>query len=291
MLSERENTWRYISGQEYEYDPCPLRLTGGDQGVFRALMIPICERPQEATGYDVFGVHWTSVPPSPHYTPGQEPIIKDILNWREELKIPQIDRFDWSEISAMGATVDHENEIATAVSIIGPFERMTSLSAFEDCLLNAAEEPEEFKACADAIADYKVEVIKKVYDVAKPDIFFFHDDWGTSVNTFMSPQAWREMIKPGIKRMADAILDRGMVAGLHSCGVIMPLMPDIVELGITCWEGQPECNDVDAIVKQYPTLRPIRFPNKPKAELIASGWMKPWRTAPPFEETPTYLWD
>ena len=122
------------------------------------------------------------------------------------------------------------------------------------------EDPEAFGELVGAIADYKIEIVKRAYDAARPEVFMFHDDWGTSVSTFFAPDTWRELFKPHVKRICDAILDRGMVCGLHSCGAISPLIGDVVDMGISFWEAQGECNDLDALRAQYPSLTILTTP-------------------------------
>ena len=292
MPNRKENVLAYLKGDRNAPDPGIVLMTGGDFGAVEHLELPICERPIHDEGYDVFGVHWTAATPAAHYTPGQDAIYDDIEDWREQVKFPHVDRFDWDAFAAKAQRADRENKITTVVSIVGPFERVSCLSSFEDCLVNSMEDPEAFGELVGAIADYKIEIVKRAYDAARPEVFMFHDDWGTSVSTFFAPDVWRELFKPHVKRICDAILDRGMVCGLHSCGAISPLIGDVVDMGISFWEAQGECNDLDALRAQYPSLTILTTPpSEVVGGFLKSGELGPWNPAPGYAEKPTFLWD
>ena len=71
----------------------------------------------------------------------------------------------------------------------------------------------------------------------------FHDDWGTQNNMFFSPDVWRSLIKPQIKKAVDRCHELGVLFDMHSCGKIEAVVPEFVELGIDAWQGM-EINDI-----------------------------------------------
>jgi uroporphyrinogen decarboxylase len=64
------------------------------------------------------------------------------------------------------------------------------------------------------------------------DSIFWPDDMGYKNTPFFSTKIYRESLKPIHTRAVAWAHDRGMVAQLHSCGDIMPLIPDVAETGI-----------------------------------------------------------
>ena len=245
MPNRKENVLAYLKGDRNAPDPGIVLMTGGDFGVVEHLELPICERPIHDEGYDVFGVHWTAATPAAHYTPGQDAIYDDIEDWREQVKFPHVDRFDWDAFAAKAQRADRENKITTVVSIVGPFERVSCLSSFEDCLVNSMEDPEAFGELVGAIADYKIEIVKRAYDAARPEVFMFHDDWGTSVSTFFAPDVWRELFKPMYKDYIDIAHAHGKKAFMHSDGYILDIYPDLIELGLDAINSQLFCMGVE----------------------------------------------
>ncbi len=57
-------------------------------------------------------------------------------------------------------------------------------------------------------------------------------DFGTQNNCFISPKAFRSLYKPYYKRLNDWIhQNTGWKTFIHSCGSILPLIPDIIDAG------------------------------------------------------------
>lgn len=246
-MTEREHLLAYIRF-EGDRDYPALFFTGPSPYTLNVDTL-ICERPQHSSGYDAFGVHWTHAQPTSHRTPGQEPILSDIEDW-DQVKVPDVSRFDWDGLARQCAGLDRSEKLVKATLLMGPFERTSVLSSFEDCLVNAISEPECYAALIGKIADYKIALIDRLYQAARPDVINLHDDWGTARATFMSPELWRETIRPHTQRIYDAVHDRGMLVCQHSCGQISALIPDLIEMGADLWEAQVGCYELSELLAQ-----------------------------------------
>jgi uroporphyrinogen decarboxylase len=65
------------------------------------------------------------------------------------------------------------------------------------------------------------------------DIIVVNDDLGTQDGPQMSPQLYREMIKPHHQRLWSGLKQMcGKPLLLHSCGSVYALIPDLIEMGI-----------------------------------------------------------
>ncbi|MDR2108665.1 MAG: hypothetical protein LBP28_04295 [Coriobacteriales bacterium] len=298
----RQQFLDYLSCKTEHYDfDGKVMMTGGAAPEFEVLWHPICERPLFHSGYDVFGVHWSRAKPASHYTQGQEPILSDIEKWREQVRFPKVERFDWDYVAEQAENLDRENKVSVVTLAIGPFERTTTLSAFDDALVNAISEPELYAELINRIADYKIEVIEYLHRYGKPDIINLHDDWGTAQNTFFNPELWREVIKPATERMYQAVRAGGSIVGQHSCGHVTPLLDDALAIGMQIWEAQTEANDIPALKEKYRgSLRILAPPPAQGDELGESGDEDedsgpPVEALPknyqPYSEKPTFLWE
>lgn len=78
-----------------------------------------------------------------------------------------------------------------------------------------------------------------------------HDDWGTNNNMFFSPDIWREFIKPNEEKYVKRIHEYGMLYLHHSCGYIMQIIPDLVEIGMDAIEPMMVRNDMDECLAKY----------------------------------------
>ena len=68
----------------------------------------------------------------------------------------------------------------------------------------------------------------------KPDGIWFYEDMGFKERPFMSPEMYRELIKPAHRRTIGFAHSLGLPVIMHSCGFVEPLLPDMVEAGIDC---------------------------------------------------------
>ena len=213
------------------------------------------ERPEGHDGYDWFGVHWTYDPangaPSP--TTGVGHVITDLEHWREQVKFPDLASMDWKAAGEEEtANWDRENKISVVMLINGIFERSHHLMGFENALAAMYEEPEEYAELLDAIADYKVELMGYVAENYKPDVLMMHDDYGTSKGMIMSPDMWREFFKPRVKRLVDKAHSYGIAYEHHSCGHVMPIIGDLIEIGVDAINPlQRPTNDIEELKRLY----------------------------------------
>ena len=144
-----------------------------------------------------------------------------------------------------------EDRFSYFVIVNGLFERTADLTSFEDTFCALLEEPEELTAFYDRLADWHIELMKIAREVYHSDMILFHDDMGTQISTFFSPETYRELFVPQYKKITKAAHDMGMYITLHSCGCISTLMPLIIEAGFDAWEGQDSANDKKAIMEEY----------------------------------------
>jgi uroporphyrinogen decarboxylase len=65
------------------------------------------------------------------------------------------------------------------------------------------------------------------------DVIMWGDDLAMQQATFMSPEMYRELIKPRHKRMVAALKSRSSAkVHYHCCGSVYPLIEDLIDIGI-----------------------------------------------------------
>ncbi|MBO4980099.1 MAG: hypothetical protein J6D16_06800 [Clostridia bacterium] len=103
----------------------------------------------------------------------------------------------------------------------------------ENLLIGMYEEPEWVTDMFDTYLCAALKQAQKILDAGYEfDGIFWWDDMGYKGSPFFSPSAYRELLKPFHKKAVDWAHERGMVAELHSCGFIEPLLPDVLETGV-----------------------------------------------------------
>jgi uroporphyrinogen decarboxylase len=78
----------------------------------------------------------------------------------------------------------------------------------------------------------------------------FADDWGAQVNMLVSPSMWRSFFKPVYAEMMGKVKKAGRHVWFHSDGYILPIIPDLIELGVDVLNCQSAVMGLDKL-KQF----------------------------------------
>jgi hypothetical protein len=190
----------------------------------------------------------------PHVTE-ETKVIRDITSWHEFTKVPDLiancsDQQLWIPYLERMAQIDRENNLVMAFAPTGLFERLHFLMGFEDTFVNLMTEPEAMADLCAAVGEYRYNGMKLMADIAHPDIILSHDDWGSKTNLFMSPDVWREFIKPNYFKAYGYLKSKGIIIMHHADSFMEPIVEDMVELGIDIWQGILPQNDIARLLKQ-----------------------------------------
>ncbi|MBN1808539.1 MAG: uroporphyrinogen-III decarboxylase-like protein [Planctomycetes bacterium] len=132
------------------------------------------------------------------------------------------------------------------------YERAWTLRGLQALLMDFVMNPGFVHDLLDAIADWNVQVVRKVLQVPGIDAVHFGDDWGTQRGLVMGPELWKEFIGPRVKRMYGTVKEGGKFCSQHSCGMVQELFPDLVEYGLNMFNPfQPEVMDVHEMHAKY----------------------------------------
>ncbi len=111
------------------------------------------------------------------------------------------------------------------------------LRGFTRFYLDVAEDPKLVCYLLDKILDFKMAVWETALSQAGQyvDIVWEADDLGMQNTTIFSPNFYRKHIKPRHQKLFNyikRIAPRKVYMGLHSCGSIRALIPDLIEIGV-----------------------------------------------------------
>ncbi len=229
-LSYKENTLLAFQHKEPEFLPIGSDMdTCAPKG-----MDYVCENTCiPGTHNDWFGQSWTFEPNigAPNPTPGIH-LVPDITEWKERMVFPDLSKLNWEGYSARDtAKWDRDRRLSRIIVGFGLWERMFCVMDFRDALMALLEEPE---ACYDffgAVADHKIRLHDYIIKYYKPDVMVMHDDYGSGAGLFMSPETWRELLKPHLQRVIDAVTSKGVMYEHHCCGYFAPLVGEIADMG------------------------------------------------------------
>jgi uroporphyrinogen decarboxylase len=131
------------------------------------------------------------------------------------------------------------------------FERAWSLRGMEELLVDFYGEEDFVHELFNKITDYNIAIINEAlkYPI---DGFYFADDYGMQTGMLMGPSLWRKFCKPYLARTFSPIKAKGLPVIFHSCGNILDVLDDMVEIGLDCYQTvQPEIYDLKELKKRY----------------------------------------
>ena len=131
------------------------------------------------------------------------------------------------------------------------FERAWSLRGMENLLIDLSVNAGFVHDLMRVLCDFNLSVMKNL--TAFPiDGIYFGDDWGSQKAMLISPQMWRQHIKPCLTQMYDQAHRQGFEVFIHSCGQVTPVLDDLIDIGLNVFNPfQPEVMDVPELMRRY----------------------------------------
>ena len=202
---------------------------------------PVIPGEDENTFYDSYGQVWTRA--LPYYYAGDGLL-------REATGIDDIERLvRWPDLSNprwMAGVAERARELSEQtdyfvvmrmVASHGPFQTACDLRGTENFLLDMSLIPrfaesllEKVTSVIEGLLKLSMQAGGKYFDM----IELPGDDYAGNTNTIMSPEMFRQFIKPCIQRLVKVVKEHNpdMKIMLHSDGAITKLLPDIIDLDV-----------------------------------------------------------
>jgi uroporphyrinogen decarboxylase len=112
------------------------------------------------------------------------------------------------------------------------FEMVCRLRGMEQATLDLAADPELADEMLAQACAFALHMSEAACDRFSLDWLWTGDDVGGQRAMIMSPQSWRERVRPLLARIFDVGKSRGLWVAYHSCGAIGPIIPDLIEIGL-----------------------------------------------------------
>ncbi len=173
----------------------------------------------------------------------------------EKLLTPVITgkRMELNELRNWVAGIHKLGCAAVAISPVSDFETPFSIRGREQFFMDLGYQQEWLPLFLDRVVDGAV-ADAEIAAKAGADIFGIGDDLGSQRGLLISPDQWRELFKPRLKRIIDAVKNTNPETKffLHSDGMIIEIIPDLIEIGVDILNPiQPEVMNPAEIKEQF----------------------------------------
>ena len=172
--------------------------------------------------------------------------VKDVMahNW------PSLDWWDYKSVKKVIKQDKQKDDRAIMFFAGGAFETPWYMRGMERFMMDMVDNPEIVDAICTKVSDYYYGRAMRVLDAAdgEIDIIGSGGDIGGQDCMMLSPQMWREHIKPHSAKLIRRFKDMGLTTFYHSCGSLVPVIDDLIDMGldildpiqITAKDMQPE---------------------------------------------------
>ena len=191
------------------------------------------------------GIYWNVVTP-----PLKGATISDLDGY----KWPDADSLNITELQGIKREAqrlyeDSEYVVCAEHPVYGIFELGCWLCGFDDFLLRLIIDKEFVIKLFDIILNYQLKIIDIYYGLIGDYIHYTSsgDDFATQTNLFMSPDVFRELIKPYYKKRISKTKEMTKSFYLHhSCGSVYKIIEDLIDVGVEILNPiQPEALEMN----------------------------------------------
>jgi len=171
---------------------------------------------------------------------------------REYPKWPSPDWFDYDCVRQQVAEARRTGKVVVfmgdRMNRAAQLKPAMYLRGIDQILVDLALDPDIAEYIFQRVAAFYLEYARRTFEAAGGgiDIFMMGDDFGTQKGLFVSPDMWRQFLRPGFKAFIDLGHQYGCKVAHHSCGSIQPIIPDLIECGLEILNPiQPDVENMD----------------------------------------------
>ncbi len=159
--------------------------------------------------------------------------------------IKEIENHKWPNPKAFD--IDRAAQKARAISdqyaVRGPHWwpllcRVFDLMGMEQTLMNMTLEPKLFEAALDKIFEITYQCSEGLLERCGDDLHILcgAEDFASQQGMLISPELWRKYLKPKYAKLFELAKKHGKYTWFHSCGNIVEVLPDLIDIGMDVWE-------------------------------------------------------
>lgn len=149
--------------------------------------------------------------------------------------------FDFSRVRVHAEEIKRADMAVSAGHLGLGYQMHNMLRGNESALLDVCDEA--FTQCyMEHLTEFTTQYIDALLTAGGGDIDVVRadDDVGTMDRLMISLEMWRRCYKPAWRRAFEVVHAHGARVWFHSCGYIRPLLEDLIEIGIDCWNPFPQ---------------------------------------------------
>lgn len=132
------------------------------------------------------------------------------------------------------------------------WERATFMRGMENILTDLYLEPAFVNQLLRGLADYILKTMTILFERYEFDCIAVSDDYGTQNGMLMSPDSWRNVMKPLLTEIYALAHRHHRAVFHHTCGNVYPIIGDLIDIGLDILHPvQPEAMDPYQLKREF----------------------------------------
>jgi len=177
--------------------------------------------------YDEWGTRWERI----GRTTLGETKNTVITSWKDftALNIPVVENPErWKSIKNIRREIGEKYILGRGISL---YFRASFLRGQENIWIDIYENPEHLQELIDILVEMNLKAMPLFKEIGA-DGYLISDDWGLQNTLQINPEKWRDIWMPRYKKVFTAAHELGLDTFMHSCGNIVSIMDDLIEVGL-----------------------------------------------------------
>lgn len=168
------------------------------------------------------------------------------------------ERFPWEiaaqlDLSKLQAAKDSLPGGMKVIAVSGKIFTLTwMLMGFNNFALSLIMDEQLVADVFRKVAEIQFKALEKIFEMPYVGGVWVVDDLAFGTGPMISPQAFRDHLFPWYREMADRCHKNDLLFCMHSDGDLMPLMEDLIDLGLDVLQPiDPTCMDIVKVKEMY----------------------------------------
>jgi len=216
---------------------------------FDAIASPLYEAGQHT---DCWGTVWNNIQAgldsAPMTAPLEDWAALDTYHPPDPLREAAFGKRDWAAVARGVQAQKARGDLAVGGGLMHGFMymRLYYLRGFANLMIDLAIGDPRLAQVIAMVENYNSAVIHKYIELGA-EYMSFGDDLGLQTSLPMSPEMWRQYIKPSYGRMFRPCREADIPVYLHTDGHVLEIIPDLVEAGVTVLNPQFRANGLEGL--------------------------------------------
>ena len=184
------------------------------------------------------------------------PLREDVKGaFAQARSLAELEAFEWPtpdciDRSQLAAQCRQYADHALLYGFADVWQRPGLVRGWEEMFVDMVERPEWVHFLCRKFTDFYLDDYTRAAEIThgRIDLYLVISDLGCQHGPLISLAMFRQFVAPYVKEMVDRIHGLGGLALFHSCGMVRPFIPDLIQLGVdildpiqpTCVQMQPE---------------------------------------------------